>query len=100
MRATAFRRISSLTGTECQPEAFSSPSIEGCGTTPTISGDHCVRCGGMDLSGTWRAAIADDDLRRDALGLDYDDSSWEELPVPGHWRSTAAFAETDGPLLY
>jgi beta-mannosidase len=54
----------------------------------------------MDLSGTWRAAIADDDLRRDAIGLDYDDSGWEELPVPGHWRSTPPFADTDGPLLY
>jgi beta-mannosidase len=54
----------------------------------------------MDLSGTWRAAVADDDLRRDALGLDFDDGGWEELTVPGHWRSTPAFATADGPLLY
>ena len=54
----------------------------------------------MDLSGPWRAALADDDLRRGALGLDYDDNGWEPVPVPGHWRSTPAFAESDGPLLY
>ncbi len=54
----------------------------------------------MDLSGPWRATLADDDLRRGALGLDYDDDSWEAVPVPGHWRSTPAFAESDGPLLY
>ena len=47
----------------------------------------------MDLSGPWRAALADDDLRRGALGLDYDDDGWEAVPVPGHWRSTPAFAD-------
>ena len=30
----------------------------------------------------------------------FDDSGWEAVAVPGHWRSTAAFADTDGPLLY
>jgi beta-mannosidase len=54
----------------------------------------------MDLSGTWRAAIADDDLRRGAIGLEYDDDGWESVPVPGHWRSVPAFSATDGPLLY
>jgi beta-mannosidase len=54
----------------------------------------------MDLSGTWRAAIADDDLRRSGLGLDVDDSGWEPVEVPGHWRSTPAFADSDGPLIY
>ncbi|HET9601024.1 MAG TPA: hypothetical protein VFP08_05515 [Acidimicrobiales bacterium] len=54
----------------------------------------------MDLSGTWRAAAADDDLRRGALGLDFDDDGWESVPVPGHWRSVPAFASSDGPLLY
>src|SRR5882762_125563 len=29
----------------------------------------------MDLSGTWRAAIADDDLRRTAFALDFDDGA-------------------------
>jgi beta-mannosidase len=54
----------------------------------------------MDLSGTWRAAVADDDLRRSAIGLDYDDDHWEPVPVPGHWRSVPAFTGSDGPLLY
>ncbi len=54
----------------------------------------------MDLSGQWRAAIADDDLRRNGIGLDLDDSGWEPIAVPGHWRSTPAFADNDSPLLY
>src|SRR5262249_32281020 len=54
----------------------------------------------MDLSGTWRAAIAADDLRRSAFALDFDDDGWESIEVPGHWRSTPAFADADGPLMY
>ncbi len=54
----------------------------------------------VDLSGVWRAAIADDELRRAGVGLDFDDSGWESVTVPGHWRSTPAFAESNGPLLY
>src|SRR4029079_16429513 len=56
----------------------------------------------MDLAGPWPAAIADDELRRTAVGLGYDDSAtpWEDVDVPGHWRSVEAFAEADGPLLY
>ncbi len=54
----------------------------------------------MDLTGTWRAAVADDDLRRTWHEDDFDDRAWEETAVPGHWRSTPAFADTDGPLLY
>ncbi len=56
--------------------------------------------GPMDLSGTWRAAIADDDLRRNGIGLDVDDSGWLAVDVPGHWRSTPALADSDGPLIY
>jgi beta-mannosidase len=54
----------------------------------------------MDLSGTWRAVAADDQLRRIAIGMEYDDSTWTPIEVPGHWRSTAEFAESDGPLLF
>ncbi|MEQ1703092.1 MAG: hypothetical protein ABMA25_23540, partial [Ilumatobacteraceae bacterium] len=54
----------------------------------------------MELSGTWRACIADDDVRREGVGLDYDDSAWPSIEVPGHWRTQSAFAESDGPLLY
>lgn len=48
----------------------------------------------------WRVTPADDDLRRDAIGLAIDDSTWTEIDVPGHWRSHPEFADHDGPLLY
>ncbi len=54
----------------------------------------------MDLSGIWRAQPADDELRRNGVGIDFDDSAWEHIAVPGHWRCTEAFADSDGPLLY
>src|SRR5262245_17116983 len=54
----------------------------------------------MDLSGLWRAALADDDLRRTGIGLDTDDRSWAEIDVPGHWRAHPAFEQSDGPVLY
>ncbi len=54
----------------------------------------------MELPGPWRAAPCDDEVRRQATGVDVDDEAWAEVRVPGHWRSTPAFAESDGPLLY
>ena len=54
----------------------------------------------MELTGEWRAAEADDDLRRCWQDDAFDASGWEPISVPGHWRSTPAFSETDGPLLY
>lgn len=54
----------------------------------------------IDLSGTWRAAPANDDLRRAIPTLDHEPATWEPIEVPGHWRSTPAFADHDGPLLY
>jgi beta-mannosidase len=54
----------------------------------------------IELGGTWRAAPADADLRRDFPSPELDDDGWEPLAVPGHWRSTPAFADSDGPLLY
>lgn len=53
-----------------------------------------------DLNGLWRARVADDDVRRDAIGLGVDDSDWPEIEVPGHWRSHPEFADSDGPILY
>ena len=53
----------------------------------------------MELSGTWQALVANDELRRTWLDQ-ADDGRWEPIDVPGHWRSTPAFSETDGPLLY
>src|SRR5262245_28544706 len=48
----------------------------------------------------WRAAIADEELRRSFAEPDFDDTGWEPIAVPGHWRSVPAFADSDGPLLY
>ena len=52
------------------------------------------------LTGVWRAAEADDHLRRRYTDVAFDDRGWEHVPVPGHWRSVPAFAAADGPLLY
>jgi beta-mannosidase len=54
----------------------------------------------MDLGGRWAAAEADDDLRRSFPRPDLDDSGWQAVTVPGHWRGEPAFAGSDGPLLY
>jgi beta-mannosidase len=56
--------------------------------------------GEFELSQGWRAAAADDALRRAYTGADFDDAAWHDVVVPGHWRSVPAFAEADGPLLY
>ncbi len=48
----------------------------------------------------WRVIPADDDLRRDGIGLDVDDSSWAEIVVPGHWRHHPQFSDHDGPFLH
>jgi beta-mannosidase len=48
----------------------------------------------------WRAAVADEDLRRVYHGADFEDSGWEALTVPGHWRSAPTFAASDGPILH
>lgn len=54
----------------------------------------------MELDGRWVARAATDDIRRFGIGLDADDSDWDEIAVPGHWQHTPAFAEHDGPLMY
>lgn len=54
----------------------------------------------MDLSGRWQALAADDDIRRSWLDDASPDEAWEPIEVPGHWRSTPAFADHDGPVLY
>lgn len=48
----------------------------------------------------WPAAPSDDDLRRVMADPDLDDSSWERLEIPGHWRANPSFAESDGPVVY
>ena len=54
----------------------------------------------IDLSGEWRAEVADNELRRSFLDRDFDDHAWHEVRVPGHWRSAPALAAVDGPVLY
>ena len=73
----------------------------------------------MELGGPWQAALADDELRRSWLDDDDPPSDarlpdeappteapggpagrWADISVPGHWRSTKAFADAEGPLLY
>jgi beta-mannosidase len=55
---------------------------------------------GSELTEGWRAAAADDHLRRSYTEADFDDAAWHSVTVPGHWRSTPGFAGSDGPLLY
>jgi len=54
----------------------------------------------LDLSGCWAASEATDELRRQFVRPELDDSRWARARVPGHWRDEEAFARSDGPLLY
>jgi len=63
---------------------------------PAAARDQGVRL----LADGWRAAAADDRLRRSYTDHDFDAAAWQTVTVPGHWRSTPAFADSDGPLLY
>ena len=54
----------------------------------------------LELGGDWRAAVADDELRRAFTDPGFADDGWEPIAVPGHWRRSSAFVDTDGPLLY
>ncbi len=54
----------------------------------------------LELTDGWLAAAADDHLRRSYTEHDFDDAAWHALTVPGHWRSSPAFADSDGPLLH
>ncbi len=53
-----------------------------------------------ELSDGWRAAAADDHLRRAYTEHDFDEAAWHPITVPGHWRSSPDFAASDGPLLH
>ena len=54
----------------------------------------------VDLGGRWRAAPLSTELHRTGADPDLDDQNWETVGVPGHWGSTPAFADADGPLLH
>ena len=53
-----------------------------------------------DLGGRWRVAPLSTELHRTGADPDLDDHAWETVGVPGHWGSTDAFADADGPLLH
>jgi beta-mannosidase len=54
----------------------------------------------LDLSGTWRAGVADEELRRTWYSDDFDDTEFVDIDVPGHWRNNDRFVADDEPLLY
>ena len=54
----------------------------------------------MDLSGSWHAAPADDELRRAFAGGRVEGDAWVPVPVPGHWASVPELADAEGPILY
>jgi beta-mannosidase len=54
----------------------------------------------VEVTEGWRAAIADDELRRHYPEVDFDDKGWEPIAAASQWRTTPAFSQTDGPLLY
>lgn len=54
----------------------------------------------VDLAGRWRTAPADDEMLRVGIGIDTDDEDWDELMVPGHWRSNPRYSASDGPVLH
>ncbi|HET8931677.1 MAG TPA: hypothetical protein VFN21_13535 [Acidimicrobiales bacterium] len=54
----------------------------------------------LDLSGSWRAGVANEELRRTWYGDDFVDDDFVDTDVPGHWRSSDTFAHNDDPLLY
>jgi beta-mannosidase len=54
----------------------------------------------LDLSGAWRAHPSDGELPKQFPARAFRDDAWPSIDVPGHWRSTEAFADLDGPVLY
>ena len=56
--------------------------------------------GSIDVSGTWRAMLADESRPRDLHEPGVDTDDWPIVTVPGHWRRDPAFADADGPVIY
>jgi beta-mannosidase len=44
--------------------------------------------------------VANDDLRREAFAMNFDDRSWADITVPSHWRSQEPFATVDDSVIY
>jgi beta-mannosidase len=54
----------------------------------------------VDLSGAWNAHPGDTQLSKEFADSAFDDGSWIPVRLPHHWRTEAAFAAADGPVLY
>jgi beta-mannosidase len=52
------------------------------------------------LDDDWRAITSDERLALIFHEPDLDDGDWTPLTLPSSWRAEAAFAESDGPVLY
>ena len=52
----------------------------------------------MELTGSWRAAAANEELRRTFHEPDLDDRGWTEVVVPGPWSNQADLAEARAVL--
>ena len=51
------------------------------------------------LDGDWLATRPDEELLRTFSLPDHDDSRWESIDVPGHWRTNPSFTDATD-LLY
>ena len=54
----------------------------------------------MDLTGPYRAHPGDTELAKEFAAPVFDDGDWTTVELPHHWRTTAEFANADGPVLY
>ena len=52
----------------------------------------------MELTGSWRATAANDELRRTFHEPELDDRAWAPVEVPGHWSSVPALADARAVL--
>ena len=52
----------------------------------------------MDLSGSWRATPATEDVRRTFQEPDLDDRTWVATEIPGHWSATPGLADEHSVL--
>jgi beta-mannosidase len=52
----------------------------------------------VDLTGTWRATAADEELRRRFHLPEFDADGWESLEIPGHWTDLASLRDATSVL--
>jgi beta-mannosidase len=54
----------------------------------------------VELSGTWRAHLADEGLRRGFHEPGFDDLAWDLAEVPGHWATASGLGTAADAVLY